>query len=1287
MKKRFFKTCLLAVCIQLIALVSTVRGQVSVDYLTGASNVSLPLHTFNWGRISIPISLNYYSNGVRTKDVEGNAGMGWNLSAGGSISRELRDLPDDLVENNRGLLYNTNLSKIAAFSIANDNNSSTCWDENADLTYLANQFGSMEDTEPDIFHINVPGISCKLIFDANHQPRTIRYTDIKVSYTTDYWGIRAFKIVTDKGMVYDFEQKEMAYRKSDSANVAGIKFFKDVYDKYATQVTYCRRWLLTKITDDANVLALKYSVPGNRNKFSKIPYEFYIGNSSSKTKQFIIEEYGPHYGLDTIMVPFSHYNVVAFGNSSNPYTGMPMVSGVSTAERTWNFSYDQAKTDTTKASYTRLFLSSVSEVGVSSPTGYKFYYEGVIGSQPGNRLILLQDSTSTKLDRWGYYDADPNSTLPPQVYINPSNTSLDRFRPIYNATLSASYPYFVSGKTGNPNLLVNKAGLLNKVVDIKGSETRIYYESNSYYDPQAQENVSGGGLRVAKIQEFDQADVSKKKTITYSYVDPGSGNSSGKPISLPVFAFLRPYAGSGTTEQKWQESVVRSDENLSSESTNIIYGHVREAIAGMGSKRFTFVNPATHFDVSASPDWAPVVSNVAGCGGAGFLTNEKNTYPFAYNLDVNFERGRLDKLQLFNESNQKVSQTNYSYSRIGTAAYIPGLKQSLNNGITTYVKYQNVVGITNETVTQIDTLYDLANNSQQASTVSYAYESANHLYPTKVERSSSDGSITTVRTKYSKDYNLGTANEAAVLALKEMVNRNINQPIEKYTQVTRDGNTRTIASELVTFDKFAKIGIDLYKPKQALSFTSAAGISDFAVSTISGGYLAKDSRYIPKVDFLDYNERGLLVASKPVNGKVSSTMYQEYSFIPKAIITNALPGEIVNGDFEYLWFVDIIELGLPDLDTIGGRSGKRSHPLGGSTEVAINFSKKPSVPFYIFSAWIKAPSSSSLNITVGNGSANVVRTLPFVNSAEWKYYQLRIPVSNISGSAQLKVSSSANINIDDILFYPADATVSTQTTDHFKHVKTSETSTNGQARYYDYDAFNRLKNVYDGDKNILLKKSYVLVGDLERFKLVVSHNFGSSGSMVYHTPYLFTADSGQDLKDGIVYTWNFGDGSPVVTSSGGSLLHTYTALGNYTLSVSKYSPLLGTVTYTELITITIPPSVRLLSGGGMNITVYQGTAFEYNSELDLLTGNVSLVPGSYTFKINSFDALSPSNPYGFRSIYYRAYGPNDTLLSEGCVASSPGVNNYSIPVNITGKEKITFFLNYTQDCSIGIGEF
>src|SRR5690348_9826736 len=74
------------------------RSQAQVNLQTGGATFSLPM--FNWqdnkSRLNSMVAFSYNSgNGLQVNDVASNVGQGWNLYAGGSISRMQVGEPDD----------------------------------------------------------------------------------------------------------------------------------------------------------------------------------------------------------------------------------------------------------------------------------------------------------------------------------------------------------------------------------------------------------------------------------------------------------------------------------------------------------------------------------------------------------------------------------------------------------------------------------------------------------------------------------------------------------------------------------------------------------------------------------------------------------------------------------------------------------------------------------------------------------------------------------------------------------------------------------------------------------------------------------------------------------------------------------------------------------------------------------------------------------------------------------------------------------------------------------------
>jgi len=70
--------------------------QRNVDMMTGAAQVSLPLVEIRSGLLHLPVSLGYSYTGLRVYQPRDLVGLGWSLQAGGSISRQVNGIPDEL---------------------------------------------------------------------------------------------------------------------------------------------------------------------------------------------------------------------------------------------------------------------------------------------------------------------------------------------------------------------------------------------------------------------------------------------------------------------------------------------------------------------------------------------------------------------------------------------------------------------------------------------------------------------------------------------------------------------------------------------------------------------------------------------------------------------------------------------------------------------------------------------------------------------------------------------------------------------------------------------------------------------------------------------------------------------------------------------------------------------------------------------------------------------------------------------------------------------------------------
>lgn len=68
---------------------------IPVSYSSGTPQISIPFGSVRSGGIEVPVSISYNASGIRVEEVPSWVGLGWSLSAGGQITRTVRDKADE----------------------------------------------------------------------------------------------------------------------------------------------------------------------------------------------------------------------------------------------------------------------------------------------------------------------------------------------------------------------------------------------------------------------------------------------------------------------------------------------------------------------------------------------------------------------------------------------------------------------------------------------------------------------------------------------------------------------------------------------------------------------------------------------------------------------------------------------------------------------------------------------------------------------------------------------------------------------------------------------------------------------------------------------------------------------------------------------------------------------------------------------------------------------------------------------------------------------------------------
>ena len=144
-------------------------GKIPVNYFNGLPCISIPLTELNAKNRNLPVYLTYHAGGNKPEQHPGWVGQGWSLHAGGSITRIVNGVKDEMwgAEFYHGSnIYYTD--KIGYYYQCTDNNVlSTTWPSTVISSIINNH--DDRDYAPDEFCINTEDINASFYFTGENQ--------------------------------------------------------------------------------------------------------------------------------------------------------------------------------------------------------------------------------------------------------------------------------------------------------------------------------------------------------------------------------------------------------------------------------------------------------------------------------------------------------------------------------------------------------------------------------------------------------------------------------------------------------------------------------------------------------------------------------------------------------------------------------------------------------------------------------------------------------------------------------------------------------------------------------------------------------------------------------------------------------------------------------------------------------------------------------------------------------------------------------------------------------------
>jgi len=166
------------------------EAKYGTNHMTGALNFSVPLLTVQSNNVSVPLSLNYVAgSGVPLGMLSSEVGLGWSVQKGAYVTREVRGLPDDVYKIFYPRPGDDIIYEHVGFMYGYGSEIDQIY--NTETKYMSGDFiNKIEhgevDTEPDIFHFNVEGMTGSFVIGIDHKVKLLSQAEIKIEYSVDF---------------------------------------------------------------------------------------------------------------------------------------------------------------------------------------------------------------------------------------------------------------------------------------------------------------------------------------------------------------------------------------------------------------------------------------------------------------------------------------------------------------------------------------------------------------------------------------------------------------------------------------------------------------------------------------------------------------------------------------------------------------------------------------------------------------------------------------------------------------------------------------------------------------------------------------------------------------------------------------------------------------------------------------------------------------------------------------------------------------------------------------------
>jgi len=519
--------------------------EIPVSNYSGIPNISIPLfsETSHSKNINLDISLTYHPSSVAVDERASDVGLGWSLNAGGTISRTVRGIPDELLQLPSNSPGSSPDGKIGIYqnNISNHNNNYYYFINNITSTSqnwykpnlsqvnqdIGNEFlwnaavKGKYDTEYDLWQFNFMGYSGKFIIKKNENNvlQVVPLSDYRIKIINNYdinsFSPNSFTVFDEKGYQYVFDVIET------SVNRGGVRTTTYIPDSNGNSVlssndtVYSDRefkssFHLSKIYDNNNQLLISFNFKDQELKEG-------FTNSTIATTVFpnISQSIDDYYALYNHCGDLPPLETVTNSTTIIKVKKLESIDIVNKSKIGFNFLQGREDTNILNNNQTS-YLQSISIKNVADKLIKKFTFEYDYRITLQKRMflkkinILKNDNSSDGNYSFDYYNIDTQGKMV-------SKDAWGFFNLINSCNVTS-----INNKKTSPEFSYHE--LLRKIKNPTGGSTIFDFEANRY-----------SHIGNQSITDFSENDFFNQNIENLNFTFTDQINTQ----ALPVSTFLR----------------------------------------------------------------------------------------------------------------------------------------------------------------------------------------------------------------------------------------------------------------------------------------------------------------------------------------------------------------------------------------------------------------------------------------------------------------------------------------------------------------------------------------------------------------------------------------------------------------------------------------------------------------------------------------------------------------------------------------------------------------------------